>query len=112
MAAVFHRFADRIEAGKSLAAAFLAYKEKIDTIVLALPRSGVPVAYEVAKALSIPMDLWLVRKLGVPGREEYAMGALAEGEISFTGRTVLSRMLTARLLSSLTMALPPKLNIS
>lgn len=81
MAVLFHHFADRAEAGRILASALSAYHKKIDTVVLALPRGGVPVAYEVAKALSLPMDLWLVRKLGVPGREEYAMGALAEDDV-------------------------------
>lgn len=81
MATAFQRFTDRAEAGKVLASALSSFYKKIDTVVLALPRGGVPVAHEVAEALSLPMDLWLVRKLGVPGHEEFAMGALAEGDI-------------------------------
>lgn len=77
MAATFHRFANRTEAGKLLADALSGYTGRSDTLILALPRGGVPVAYEVAKALSAPMDLWLVRKLGVPAQEELALGALA-----------------------------------
>jgi putative phosphoribosyl transferase len=72
-----HYFADRTEAGKMLAEALSIYSQETDVLVLALPRGGVPVAYEVAKTLAAPMDLWLVRKLGVPGQEELAMGALA-----------------------------------
>lgn len=77
MAATFHRFANRTEAGELLADALSGYTGRSDILILALPRGGVPVAYEVAKALSAPMDLWLVRKLGVPGQEELALGALA-----------------------------------
>jgi predicted phosphoribosyltransferase len=73
----FNRFADRREAGQILAEALFPYAHKKDILVLALPRGGVPVAYEVAKILHAPMDLWIVRKLGVPGHEELAMGALA-----------------------------------
>jgi predicted phosphoribosyltransferase len=77
MANSFHRFVNRKEAGEILAEALSGYAGKSGTLVLALPRGGVPVAYEVAKALSAPLDLWLVRKLGVPGQEELAMGAIA-----------------------------------
>lgn len=70
-------FADRAEAGKRLAEALVGYAGRTDVLVLALPRGGVPVAYEVARTLAVPMDLWLVRKLGVPGQEELAMGAIA-----------------------------------
>lgn len=77
MAAIFHRFTNRTEAGKLLADALSGYAGRRDILILALPRGGVPVAYEVANALSAPMDLWLVRKLGVPGQEELALGALA-----------------------------------
>jgi putative phosphoribosyl transferase len=72
-----YHFVDRTEAGKMLAEALFDYAGKADVFVLALPRGGLPVAYEVAKALAAPMDLWLVRKLGVPGQEELAMGAMA-----------------------------------
>jgi predicted phosphoribosyltransferase len=75
------RFRDRREAGRLLARQLAAYAERPDVIVLALPRGGVPVAYEVAKALRAPLDVFLVRKLGVPGHEEYAMGAIASGGV-------------------------------
>ena len=77
MANSFHRFVNRTEAGEILAEALSGYAGKSGILVLALPRGGVPIAYEVAKALSAPLDLWLVRKLGVPGQEELAMGAIA-----------------------------------
>jgi len=77
MANSFHRFVNRKEAGEILSEALSGYAGKSGILVLALPRGGVPVAYEVAKALSAPLDLWLVRKLGVPGQEELAMGAIA-----------------------------------
>jgi len=72
-------FADRRQAGRVLARTLGAYADRADVIVLALPRGGVPVAYEVAQALHAPLDVFIVRKLGVPGHEEYAMGALATG---------------------------------
>ena len=81
MASSFHGFANRSEAGQMLAEALSGYIGRSDILVLALPRGGVPVAYEVARKLSAPLDLWLVRKLGVPGREELALGALAEKNI-------------------------------
>lgn len=71
------RFRDRREAGRRLAAKLTHFGP--DTLVLALPRGGVPVAFEVAKALRAPLDVFLVRKLGVPGHEELAMGAIASG---------------------------------
>ncbi len=74
-------FADRREAGLELAARLQPYKGRGDVVVLALPRGGVPVAYEVAKALSAPLDVFLVRKLGVPGHRELAMGAIASGGV-------------------------------
>jgi len=73
------RFRDRTEAGKLLAAKLGRYANRADVVVLALPRGGVPVAFEVARALNAPLDLFLVRKLGVPGHEELAMGAIASG---------------------------------
>lgn len=73
------RFRDRVEAGEHLARALAEYAGRPDVIVLALPRGGVPVAFEVAEALGVPMDVFLVRKLGVPGHEEFAMGAIASG---------------------------------
>src|SRR5438034_5933230 len=74
-------FRDRTEAGRLLAAKLTAYADRPDVIVLALPRGGVPVAYEVARALDAPLDVFLVRKLGVPGHEEFAFGAIATGGI-------------------------------
>jgi len=75
------RFRDRAEAGQQLAALLAAYAHRPDLLVLALPRGGVPVAYEVARALDAPLDVFLVRKLGVPGHEELAMGAIASGGV-------------------------------
>src|SRR6195256_1621734 len=74
-------FRDRREAGRQLAQHLAAYANRPDVLVLALPRGGVPVAYEVARALHAPLDVFLVRKLGVPGHEEYAMGAVASGGV-------------------------------
>lgn len=73
------KFRDRIEAGQVLAEKLSAYRDRPDVVVLALPRGGVPVAYEVATRLNAPLDVFLVRKLGVPGQEELAMGAIATG---------------------------------
>lgn len=75
------KFADRAEAGRSVAARLQSYAGRDDVIVLALPRGGVPVGYEVAKALRVPLDVFLVRKLGTPGRRELAMGAIASGGV-------------------------------
>jgi predicted phosphoribosyltransferase len=74
-------FSDRREAGRALAARLEQYKDRDDVVVLALPRGGVPVAWEVARALDAPMDVFLVRKLGVPGYRELAMGAIASGGV-------------------------------
>jgi putative phosphoribosyl transferase len=74
-------YRDRIDAGKQLAARLKEYANRDDVLVLALPRGGVPVAYEVAKALHAPLDIFLVRKLGVPGHEELAMGAISTGGV-------------------------------
>ncbi len=70
-------YRDRADAGRRLAAGLTEYARGREPIVLALPRGGVPVGYEVAKALGVPLDVYIVRKLGVPGREELAMGAVA-----------------------------------
>lgn len=75
------RYRDRADAGRRLAAALGEYAGRGDVLVLALPRGGVPVAFEVARALDAPLDLFLVRKLGVPGHEELAMGAIAMGGV-------------------------------
>ena len=74
-------FADRREAGKELAARLAAYRGQADVVVLALPRGGVPVAFEIAEALGAPLDIFLVRKLGMPGHAEYAIGAIASGGV-------------------------------
>jgi putative phosphoribosyl transferase len=74
-------FKDRTAAGQVLAKELAAYTNRSDVLILALPRGGVPVAFEVAKALKAPLDVFLVRKLGVPGQEELAMGALASGGV-------------------------------
>jgi putative phosphoribosyl transferase len=74
-------FEDRREAGRALAGALRQYASRDDVVVLALPRGGVPVAYEVARALEAPLDLFLVRKLGTPGHRELAMGAIASGGV-------------------------------
>jgi predicted phosphoribosyltransferase len=75
------RFRDRKDAGRQLAARLAVYARDPSVLVLALPRGGVPVAYEVAQALGAPLDVFLVRKLGVPGQEELAMGAVATGGV-------------------------------
>ena len=74
-------FQDRVEAGRLLAEQLKDYANRSDVLVLALPRGGVPVGYEVAKALHAPLDVLIVRKLGVPGQEELAMGAIASGGV-------------------------------
>jgi putative phosphoribosyl transferase len=75
------RFEDRAQAGKLLAKPLAPYAGRRDVAVLGLPRGGVPVAYEIAKALHVPLDIFVVRKLGVPGHEELAMGAVASGGV-------------------------------
>jgi predicted phosphoribosyltransferase len=74
-------FRDRREAGRFLAGKLTSYTNRPNVLVLGLPRGGVPVAFEVARALHAPLDVFLVRKLGVPGHEELAMGAIASGGI-------------------------------
>ena len=74
-------YEDRHVAGRALADALDAYRGRRDVVVLALPRGGVPVGYEVARALEAPLDVFLVRKLGVPGHRELAMGAIASGGV-------------------------------
>jgi putative phosphoribosyl transferase len=82
-------FADRVAGGRFLAERLRQYADRPDVLVLALPRGGVPVAFEVASTLHAPMDVFLVRKLGVPGQEEYAMGAVATGGIRVVNRDVV-----------------------
>ena len=83
------RFRNRVDAGQQLAAKLAAYAGRSDVIVLALPRGGIPVAFEVATRLKAPLDAFLVRKLGVPGHPELAMGAIAEGGIEVLSGDVI-----------------------
>jgi predicted phosphoribosyltransferase len=82
-------YRDRRHAGRMLAPSLTGYARRPDVIVLALPRGGVPVAYEVARVLQAPLDVFLVRKLGVPGHEELAMGALASGGVKVLNPNVI-----------------------
>jgi putative phosphoribosyl transferase len=86
-------FKDRRDAGRKLAQKLSAYAGQQNGLILALPRGGVPVAYEVALTLNIPLDIFIVRKLGVPGREELAFGAIASGGIRVLNSDVV-RMLS------------------
>jgi putative phosphoribosyl transferase len=83
------RFRDRTEAGRVLAGLLGEYAGRPDVLVLALPRGGVPVAFEVARELGAPLDVFVVRKLGVPGYEELAMGAIASGGVRVENERVL-----------------------
>ena len=83
------RYHDRTQAGRVLASMLTTYTNRRDVLALALPRGGVPVAYEVAKALHVPLDVFLVRKLGVPGHEELAMGAIATGGVCVINEDVV-----------------------
>jgi erythromycin esterase-like protein/adenine/guanine phosphoribosyltransferase-like PRPP-binding protein len=85
-------FGDRREAGRLLAEKLAAYAHRPDVLVLALPRGGVPVAYEVARALGAPLDVFVVRKLGVPGYEELAMGAVATGGVRVLNEQLVERL--------------------
>jgi predicted phosphoribosyltransferase len=95
---IANRFRDRSEAGRLLADRLRGYANRPDVIVLALPRGGVPVAYEVARALDAPLDVFLVRKMGVPGHEEFAFGAIATGGIRVINQDVVQAL-----------GIPPKL---
>jgi predicted phosphoribosyltransferase len=86
------RFRDRKDAGRRLGAKLRRYADRGDVIVLALPRGGVPVGAEVARALGAPLDVFLVRKLGVPGHEELAMGAIASGGVRVLNQDVLDQL--------------------
>lgn len=86
------RFANRREAGKELAKKLRHFAFHSDVVILALPRGGVPVGYEVAAALHVPLHVFVVRKLGVPGQEEYAMGAIASGGTSFVNQAVIQQL--------------------
>lgn len=82
-------YEDRREAGQKLAQKLVRYADRPDVIVLGLPRGGVPVAFEVARALNAPLDIFLVRKLGVPGHSELAMGAIASGGVRVLNEDVV-----------------------
>jgi putative phosphoribosyl transferase len=84
-------FRDRIDAGRQLAERLQPYANRPDVLVLGLPRGGVPVAYEVAKSLNAPLDICLVRKLGVPGHTELALGAIASGGVRVFNYGVIQR---------------------
>jgi putative phosphoribosyl transferase len=86
------RFHDRVEAGRELAERLQHYAHRRDVLVLGLPRGGVPVAFEVAQALDAPLDVFLVRKLGVPGHEELAMGAIASGGVRVLNPEVVAHL--------------------
>src|SRR6266568_9302013 len=85
-------FQDRFEAGRVLASKLSHLANRPDVVVLALPRGGVPVGYEVAKALNAPLDVFVVRKLGVPGHKELAMGAIASGGVRVLNTEVIEAL--------------------
>jgi putative phosphoribosyl transferase len=85
-------FHDRSEAGRLLAESLGAYGNRNDVLILALPRGGVPVAAEVAKKLSVPLDVFMVRKLGLPGHSELAMGAIASGGVRVFNGEVMNAL--------------------
>jgi predicted phosphoribosyltransferase len=86
------QFRDRADAGRRLAQALARWENARDLLVLALPRGGVPVGYEIARALHAPLDVFVVRKLGVPGQEELAMGAVASGGIRVLNQEVVAAL--------------------
>ncbi len=87
---------DRADAGHVLARELAAYANRKDVVVLGLPRGGVPVAYEVARELKAPLDVFLVRKLGAPGQEELAMGAIASGDVVVINDDVVTALKISR----------------
>jgi len=86
------RFRNRTDAGRRLATVLSPYADRADVLVLALPRGGVPVAFEVARTLNVPLDVFIVRKLGVPGHEEFAMGAIASGGVRLVDEAVVREL--------------------
>ena len=86
------RFRNRTEAGALLAEKLARYADQPEVFILALPRGGVPVGYEVAKALHAPLDIVIVRKLGVPGQEELAMGAITRGGVRIVNRLIVEAL--------------------
>jgi putative phosphoribosyl transferase len=91
-----YRFRDRKQAGQLLSDCLKGYARNRDTLVLALPRGGVPVAFEIARALNLPLDVCLVRKLGVPGRKELAMGAIGQGGIRVINESIVEDLHVSR----------------
>ena len=91
-------FLDRPDAGRQLAQKLSHYAGRDDVIVLALPRGGVPVAFEVARRIGVPLDVFIVRKLGVPGHEELAMGAIASGGVRVVNNDVIRALPNAELI--------------
>ena len=85
-------FRDRADAGRHLLSRLGAYHGRPDVVVLGLPRGGIPVGYEVARGLGAPLDVFVVRKLGVPGQEELAMGAIATGGVRVVNRDVVDAL--------------------
>lgn len=85
-------FKDRRDAGRKLAQYLTQYGNRPDVVILALPRGGVPVAFEVARALNAPLDIFLVRKLGLPGHEELAMGAIASGGLRVLNEDIVGAL--------------------
>jgi len=83
------RFLNRTDAGQRLAAALTHYAGRSDVLVLGLPRGGVPIAFEIAAALDAPLDVFIVRKLGLPGHEEFGIGAIASGGVRVVDESVL-----------------------
>src|SRR5919108_5718049 len=86
------QFADRADAGRQLARRLNAYAQRKDIVVLALPRGGLPVGFEVARELGAPLDVFVVRKLGVPGHPELAMGAIASGGVRVLSEDLISQL--------------------
>lgn len=86
------KYQNRYQAGQLLASQLLAFAKRDDVIVLGLPRGGVPVAYEIAKALHVPFDIFIVRKLGVPGHNELAMGAIAMGGVQVLNESIMHEL--------------------
>ena len=85
-------FQNRREAGKILAKRLLKYADRSDVIILALPRGGIPIAYEIALAMKAPLDVVIVRKLGLPGREELAIGAIASGGVQIMNQDIVQML--------------------
>src|SRR5438876_11091563 len=86
------RYRDRSDAGQQLAALLTGYADRDDVVVLALPRGGVPVGSEIARSLRAPLDVFLVRKLGVPGHPELAMGAIASGGVRVLSEDIIDEL--------------------